>query len=66
MENDPLWLLEQRVAAKINLKLKKFKEKRNSYEYKMEKLKRDGKRYIFRRQGKAKASEPVLGNKKGI
>jgi hypothetical protein len=64
-DKDPLWSLEQKVAAKLNQKLDKLKEKRNSYEYKMDKLKRDGKRFLFRRQVRAKAMEPMLRNKQG-
>jgi hypothetical protein len=62
---DPFWVLEQKVAAKLNMKMDKLKQKRNTYEYKMEKLKRDGKRFIFRRHERIMAKEPVLDNKQG-
>jgi hypothetical protein len=62
-DKDPFIILEQKVAAKLSMKLNKLKEKRNSYEYKMEKLKREGREYISRKHGINR--EPVLGDKKG-
>ena len=57
-EKDPMWILEQKVAAKLKMRL----ERRSTGESEMERLKREGKQYLLRRHAK---EEPVLGNKQG-
>ena len=65
LEKDQFLTIEQKMTAKLDLKLRKMREQKNTYEYKMERLKREGRQYIFRRQIERKLNEPILGNKKG-
>lgn len=64
-EKDPLWAIKQGVEAKLNQKLDlvKKKQKQNPYEFKMNKLKREGKDYLYRKS--CRALEPEALNKEG-
>lgn len=56
-ERDPIWMLKKKVKANVNRRMDKVNRKKNSQEYQMEKLKRDGKDYLFRKGKRAAQPE---------